>query len=251
MPTAMIIAASMFLERGVIERAVGGAEHSPGVRGRVRALAPAGERSSAFHDACRFLGGPWGGEGGSLIQVMVVPRRAALVVAAGLLALACEGRSSDDVSLSKRGGVRALLLHERVPDQSETKTLGPIAARVERGSAGYERLVRCEDASVVFKDEEGTGADRMMTPRLREKLERLARRVRQEWPELRLRVTEAWDERREHGDKSLHYEGRAADITTSDGDPDKLGRLAWLAHDAGLEWVLYEDVTHVHVSVGR
>lgn len=182
---------------------------------------------------------------------MAIPRRAAFVVAATALALACEDRPADEPSLSKRGGARALLLHERVPDQSEARIAGSITSRVERGSPEYEHLVRCTDSEIVFKDEEGTGADRMMTPRLRGKLERLGRRVREEWPDLRLRVTEAWDERREHGDKSLHYEGRAADITTSDADPDKLGRLAWLSHEAGLDWVLYEDVTHVHVSVQR
>ena len=181
---------------------------------------------------------------------MAAPRRAAFFVAAAALALACENRP-DEVSLSKRGSARTLLLHERVPDQSEARVAGSIIGRVERGSVDYERLVRCSDSDIVFKNEEGTGADRMMTPRLRGKLERLARRVREEWPDLRLRVTEAWDERREHGDKSLHYEGRAADITTSDADPDKLGRLAWLSHEAGLDWVLYEDVTHVHVSVQR
>ena len=181
---------------------------------------------------------------------MAALRRAAFLVAAAALALACENRT-DETSLSKRGRARALLLHERVPDQSEAKVAGSIIGRVERGSVDYERLVRCSDSDIVFKNEEGTGADRMMTPRLRGKLERLARRVREEWPDLHLRVTEAWDERREHGDKSLHYEGRAADITTSDADPDKLGRLAWLSHEAGLDWVLYEDVTHVHVSVQR
>ena len=107
------------------------------------------------------------------------------------------------------------------------------------------------DIDIVFKDEEGTGADRMMTRRLRARLARLARLVSTEWPGLRLRVTEAWDERREHGDRSVHYEGRAADITTSDANPAKLGRLGWLAHEAELEWVLYEDPSHVHVSVQR
>jgi len=176
------------------------------------------------------------------------PGRALLILTAAV-ALSCH-RSEGDVSLSKRSG-RVLRLHERVPDRSEAQVVAAIAGRVERGSAEYGRLVRCSDADIVFKDEEGTGADRMMTPKLRARLARLARLVQREWPDLRLRVTEAWDERGEHADKSLHYEGRAADITTSDADPDKLGRLAGLACEAGLEWVLYEDVTHVHVSVQR
>ena len=176
------------------------------------------------------------------------PARALLFLAAAL-ALSCH-RSEGDPSLSKRGG-RVLRLHERVPDRSEAEVVAGISGRVHRGSREYARLVRCGDGDIVFKDEEGTGADRMMTPRLRARLERLARLVRREWPDVRLRVTEAWDERGEHGDRSLHYEGRAADITTSDADLEKLGRLAGLACEAGLDWVLYEDATHVHVSVER
>jgi hypothetical protein len=182
---------------------------------------------------------------------MLSAGRVISVMAAGSLVAACADPSSPDVSLSKRIERGALHLHERAPDQSEASTLGAISGRIERGSPEFGRLVRCSASEIVFKDEEGTGADRMMTPRLRTRLEHLARRVIVEWPELRLRVTEAWDERHEHGERSLHYEGRAADITTSDADPDKLGRLAWLAREAGLEWVLYENTTHVHVSVQR
>ncbi|HEX4339694.1 MAG TPA: hypothetical protein VH062_27490 [Polyangiaceae bacterium] len=181
---------------------------------------------------------------------MVHQGRLSLLLAAGALVLSCD-KSTGDVSLSKRSGAKVLRLHERVPDRSEAATIGAIVGRVERGSPEYAHLVRCSGADIVFKDEEGTGADRMMTPRLRVRLERLARLVENEWSDVHLRVTEAWDERREHGERSVHYEGRAADITTSDADPEKLGRLGALACDAGLEWVLYEDPSHVHVSVAR
>ncbi len=175
----------------------------------------------------------------------------AVLVGGGALAFA-DGLLSDRFSLSKSGtSERPLRLGERVPEGSEAQATGAISGRVTRGTAEFGRLVRDDDALVVFKDEEGTGADRMMTPRLRSRLHRLATLVQREWPDVRLRVTEAWDERGEHGTNSVHYEGRAADITPSDMDLQKLGRLARLAVEAGFDWVFYEDPSHVHVSVAR
>jgi hypothetical protein len=91
----------------------------------------------------------------------------------------------------------------------------------------------------------------MMTPKLQAKLDALAALVKQEWPGQSLRVTEAWDENMEHTTGSVHYEGRAADLTVSDQDNAKLGRLGQLAVDAGCDWVWYENTLHVHVSVAK
>ena len=120
--------------------------------------------------------------------------------------------------------------------------------RVSRGSSDFSRLVKNQSPAILFKDEERTGADRLMRPELRQRLDRLARLVKLEWPALSLRVTEAWDEDSEHGQGSVHYSGRAVDITTSDVDPTRLGRLAGLALEAGFDWV-YREKTHVHASV--
>ncbi|HVU04614.1 MAG TPA: D-Ala-D-Ala carboxypeptidase family metallohydrolase [Polyangiaceae bacterium] len=180
--------------------------------------------------------------------------RLATLVTVALLGLpGCSLDGGLDVSLSKRDAFaeRRFSLGQRVPDVAEASAIGGIDGRVARGSRAFARFVRCDDPDIVFKDEEGTGADRMMTPRLRDRLHRLALLVHREWPDLSLRVTEAWDDGGEHGSGSIHYEGRAADVTTSDVDARKLGRLARLALDAGFDWVFYENTAHVHVSVAR
>jgi hypothetical protein len=142
-------------------------------------------------------------------------------------------------------------LKQREPNQSELSTVGAIADRIRRGTPQFKKLVKNTNPDIVFKDEEGTNADRMMSKRLCKCLDALAAVVKQEWPGVRLRVTEAWDENGEHGDHSLHYEGRGADLTTSDRDGRKLGRLARLAVQAGFDWVFYENEFHLHVSVKR
>ncbi len=177
-----------------------------------------------------------------------------LAALAGAGALGCERLSEldrgDDDSLAKVSRTR-LAVGQRVPNDAEANVVGPADAPVLRGSPGFKQLVECEECPIVFKNEERNHSDRMMTPRLRQRLVVLSKLVSQTWPKVELRVTEAWDDRREHGAGSVHYEGRAADITTSDQDPAKLGLLAALAVRAGFDWVFYEDASHVHVSVRR
>lgn len=161
-----------------------------------------------------------------------------------------EATRADDGPLIKVSRTE-LSLGEHVPPESEAAVVGSTKAPVRRGDSEFQKLVPCDDCPVVFKDEEGTRSDRLMTPRLKQRLLRLAELVKKTWPAVQLRVTEAWDEDHEHGAESLHYEGRAADLTTSDQDGKKLAQLAALAVRAGFDWVFYEDATHVHVSVQR
>ena len=142
-------------------------------------------------------------------------------------------------------------LGQRVPNQSEGATVGAIHSRVHRGSPEFKALVKNTNPDIMFKDEEHTGADRLMTPRLKTRLDKLASLVKAEWPGKRLRVTEAWHENVEHAVGSQHYEGRAADTTVSDKDGAKLGRLARLAVQAGFDWVFFENAFHIHGSVKR
>ena len=144
-----------------------------------------------------------------------------------------------------------LTLHQKVPNVSETQAVGAILKKITRTSPEFEQLIKNTNPEIVFKNEERTGADMMMTPRLSEKLNALAELVKAEFAGMKLRVTEAWDENMEHNPTSTHYEGRAADMTTDPIDSRKLGRLAGLAVQAGFDWVFFENDKHVHASVSR
>ncbi|GMK40247.1 hypothetical protein PCCS19_33020 [Paenibacillus sp. CCS19] len=152
---------------------------------------------------------------------------------------------------------KVMALNTKYPTSSEKDNSGAMAAKVARGTTEFDALVENSNPDIIFKDEEGTGDDLMMTPRMKEKLDRLAELVKAEWPDRKLRATDVWDDGTEHDGTShqvsLHYEGRAADITVSDDQPGNalLGRLGELAKEAGFDWVWYENALHVHVSVKK
>ncbi len=143
--------------------------------------------------------------------------------------------------------------------QTEPAVSGRMVCRIERGSCAYERLVGLVEPSIVYKQEESPpfdGEDILIHPALIAPLARLNELVQLEWGGLaQLRVTDAYDSQLDHDPPqidparaySLHYEGRAIDLTLSPVDHSKYGRLCALAHCAGFDWVLHEG-THCHAS---
>src|SRR5688572_26509217 len=101
--------------------------------------------------------------------------------------------AAEDDSLVKVSRTR-LTIGQRVPNDAETRVVGPADSPIKRGRERAAGLVSCSDCPWVFKDEERNQSDRWMTPRLRSNLLQLSKLVSQTWPKLELRVTEAWDD---------------------------------------------------------
>lgn len=144
--------------------------------------------------------------------------------------------------------------------ETQTTAAGPMVCRIERNSCAYYQLVGNLEPSIIFKREETSPyneEDILMHPAMLLPLHRLNEMVHQEWDgEVQLRVTDSYDSLLEHDldqldenrKVSLHFEGRAIDLTTWPIDPARYGRLCVLAHCAGFNWV-HNEGTHCHAAI--
>ncbi len=144
--------------------------------------------------------------------------------------------------------------------ETQWSASGSMVCRIERDTCAYYLLVGILDPNIVFKLEENPPyftEDILMHPAMLAPLSRLSNLVQAEWKgALRLRVTDAYDSLLEHDlnqadpDRkySLHFEGRAIDLTLWPVDRRRYGRLCLLALQAGFDWVHHEG-THCHASI--
>ncbi len=135
-----------------------------------------------------------------------------------------------------------------------------MVCQIQRNSCAYNLLVGKPDPSIIFKREETAPfdvEDMLIHPALVQPLTRLSWLVEKEWNgEVSLRVTDAYDSLLSHDPPesepatrySLHYEGRAIDLTTWPVDRNRYDRLCALALCAGFDWVHNEE-THCHASI--
>ncbi|GFU54354.1 tiggy-winkle hedgehog protein [Nephila pilipes] len=145
-----------------------------------------------------------------------------------------------------------LVFKEHVPSSSEcsNSASGPAQRKIKKNDPAFRNLVVNYSEDIIFKNDKVNASDRVMNSRLKKLLDNLSIMVMNTFKGVKLRVVKAWDEDNLNAStENLHSEGRAVDITTSDIDRSKYGKLGRLAYEAGFDFVYYESRSYVHCSV--
>jgi len=117
-------------------------------------------------------GGSGGGGGGGVVAVAARYRwwrRFALTLAVCLMAAAAGvdgcGPLRGPSKFRNPRKMKPLVFQQHEPNVSEQSITasGPLEGRVQRNDSRFMELVPNYNADIEFKDEEGTGADRLMT----------------------------------------------------------------------------------------
>lgn len=144
-------------------------------------------------------------------------------------------------------------------DELDERAAGALTQPISAASPALRRLVRNDNADIEFADEEmekqprpaKSYEDHYATLACSARLDHLAWLVKRRWPGVFLRVLEAWDQERRHGPASLHYEGRAFDLATSELSRAPLNELGGLALRAGFHFVAHHSRDYIHVACRR
>jgi hypothetical protein len=144
-----------------------------------------------------------------------------------------------------------LLPGARLPSVTEAEAVGVPIRKIRREDLAFQTLVRPANPDVAFSQPKDDGADRYMTQALAEATGKLAALVKTEWPGQKLQIVRGWLDDDGAEAPTTRHEARSVDITVTDYDSSKLGRLARLAATAGFAWVSFEDPSHVRATVRR
>ena len=143
--------------------------------------------------------------------------------------------------------------------QSQWEASGPMVCRMSQRCA-KAHLTGNIAPLIVFKREESppyAEEDIFVHPSMLKPLDELSKLVHAQWNGMvQLRITDAYDSLLEHDlgqedpnrKSSLHFEGRAVDLTTWPIDLGLYPRLCSLAHCAGFDWV-HNEGDHCHASI--
>ncbi len=165
----------------------------------------------------------------------------------------------------------------RYPDIRETYAVKVSSVEIyKRDSYEFNTfLIKYPYDNISFKNEEGwtsvynrnpeiwinplidDDSDYYMTPLLAEKVNELQNKLENMSQRFIIRITDAYDYNLEHKRsyyRSLHYTGRAADITIYDTyrcmtRVDLLPLLYMMCKEVGFDFILYHKGSHIHASV--